>query len=291
MNQKERITLLHQQAVNAAKNFFRAEADLLNALQMIDKDRAYLDLKYPSLFAYAVEALNLSESTALNFINVARKAVHVPILQQEIAAGNLSVAKARKIVPVISTENQAEWIEKAVTLSSRKLEREVARIVPQAAQPERLRYISETRLNLSLSVDEKTLDTIKRVQDLECQRRQCSVTLGETLAAMGAFYLEKNDPIEKAKRANTRNRPQSSDVTGQTKTRPTNFRRRSRPAAVDRKVLLRDEGQCTQTDSNGRRCDQRRWLQVHHIQLVSEGGTDSLDNLTTLCSAHHRMKH
>ena len=54
----------------------------------------------------AVDRLKLSESTALNFINVARKAVQVPALQAEIRAGHVSVSKARKIVPVLTPQNQ-----------------------------------------------------------------------------------------------------------------------------------------------------------------------------------------
>ncbi|MBI2605974.1 MAG: HNH endonuclease [Deltaproteobacteria bacterium] len=39
------------------------------------------------------------------------------------------------------------------------------------------------------------------------------------------------------------------------------------------------------------RCEQKRWLQVHHIKPVSLGGGNTLENLTTLCSGHHRMRH
>src|SRR4051794_31056093 len=104
---------LHEQALHAAKKFFQAEASLLDILQKIESTRAYRQFDHTSLFSYAVGMLKLSESTALNFINVARKSVEVPALKQEIEAGNLSVSKARKIVPVLTSENQAEWIEKA----------------------------------------------------------------------------------------------------------------------------------------------------------------------------------
>ena len=261
----------------------------MSVLQEIDAERGYLDFDHTSLFAYAVSELKLSESTALNFINVARKAVHVPALKQEIADGSLGVATARKIVPVLTPDNQDEWIEKAKTLTTRNLEKEVARIAPQAAQPERVRYVSENRLNLSLSLDEKNLEALKRVQDLESQRLERAVSLEETLAAMSAFYLEKKDPVEKAKRIEAKTGPQASDVTGQA--RQPAFRRRPLPAALEWQVLLRDGGQCTHKGAKGLRCTQRRWLQVHHIQLLSEGGADRLENLTTLCFAHHRMQH
>jgi hypothetical protein len=37
--------------------------------------------------------------------------------------------------------------------------------------------------------------------------------------------------------------------------------------------------------------ENRRWLDVHHILLLSAGGTNDLVNLALLCSAHHRLEH
>ncbi|MBI2605973.1 MAG: hypothetical protein HYW49_07820 [Deltaproteobacteria bacterium] len=192
---------LHRRALEAARKFFQAEAELLELIQKIDACKGFRDFGHTSLFSYAIGELKLSESVALNLINVARKAVQVPALKAEIEMGNLSICKARKIVPVLNVQNQAEWIEKAKTLPARQLEREIAKVAPSAAFPERVRYATENRLNLSLSVDEKTMQAIRRVQDLECQRKGRPVSLEETLAAMSAFYIEKHDPLEKAKRA------------------------------------------------------------------------------------------
>jgi 5-methylcytosine-specific restriction protein A len=41
----------------------------------------------------------------------------------------------------------------------------------------------------------------------------------------------------------------------------------------------------------GVRCAQRRWLHYHHIIPKHQGGPDTLENLITLCSAHHKMEH
>ncbi|MGZ3687872.1 MAG: hypothetical protein ACXVBW_06215, partial [Bdellovibrionota bacterium] len=117
---------LHRQALIAAKEYFKAEAALLDILQKIDACRGFRQLGYPSCFTYAVGALKLSEATAMNFISVARKSKEVPALQAAIANAELSVSKARKIVPVLTPENQEEWIEKAKSLPQRELERQVA---------------------------------------------------------------------------------------------------------------------------------------------------------------------
>lgn len=312
---------LHQRALDAARRFFKAEAELLELIQRIDACKGFWELGHTSLFSYAVSELKLSESIALNLINVARKAVQIPALKTEIELGNLSVCKARKIVPVLTIQNQVEWIEKAKMLPSRALEKEIARVAPGAECPERIRYVSEERVNLSLSLNEKILGIVKRVQDLESQKMGRAVTLEETLAAMSAFYVEKNDPVEKAKRAimkaeriaveaervaaeavhidakaeriaaeaeriAVKTGPDCTDVT-----RHTDTRRRPIPATIEHEVALRDVGQCTAIDSKGVRCERRRWLHIHHVNPVSMGGQNTTENLTTLCSAHHQMRH
>lgn len=303
------IKELHQRALEAAREYFRAEAKLLDLLQKIDACKGFRNFGYTSLFSYAVDGLKLSESTSLNLINVARKAVQVPALKTEIEAGQLSVCKARKIVPVLTTQNQAEWIEKAKTLPTRKLEREIARVAPGEAFPERIRFVTESRVNLSFSLDEQTLEKIKRVQDLESQRRGRVVTLEETLAAMSALYIERNDTVAKAERALAKNGLGHTDVTRQTgshkiarnaksvekldkQTFGNSLRTRQPiPTAVEHEVVLRDAAQCTATNTNGNRCERRRFLHVHHIKPVSLGGENSPENLTTLCSSHHRIYH
>jgi len=58
------------------------------------------------------------------------------------------------------------------------------------------------------------------------------------------------------------------------------------PPSLRRAVLLRDQRRCQVPG-----CANARWLDVHHLELRSEGGRHSLTNLTCLCSAHHRAAH
>ncbi|RKZ15374.1 hypothetical protein DRQ50_07580 [bacterium] len=58
------------------------------------------------------------------------------------------------------------------------------------------------------------------------------------------------------------------------------------PPSTRREVLARDHHQC-QFPS----CGRTRFLEVHHIQARARGGTNHPDNLTTLCSACHRLRH
>jgi hypothetical protein len=51
-------------------------------------------------------------------------------------------------------------------------------------------------------------------------------------------------------------------------------------------VLLRAQ-RCRQVPG----CPNSRWLDIHHLELRSEGGAHSLENLACFCSTHHRAAH
>ena len=62
-------------------------------------------------------------------------------------------------------------------------------------------------------------------------------------------------------------------------------------AKTKHQVQLKYSGRCGFIDQQGERCKSRRFLEVHHIQPVSRGGNNNLDNLILLCSGHHKIYH
>ena len=68
-------------------------------------------------------------------------------------------------------------------------------------------------------------------------------------------------------------------------------RRRKRPAQVEHAVHHRDRGRCRIRMQDGSLCGSTRFTHIHHRIPLADGGTDNLENLITLCSAHHRILH
>ena len=91
------IQEIHEKAKFIAKKFHQAESELIDILQQVEAERVFFHLGYNSVFSYALKELGLSEAGTYNFIGVARKAVEVPQLKEEIKEGHLTVSKARKI--------------------------------------------------------------------------------------------------------------------------------------------------------------------------------------------------
>ncbi len=69
------------------------------------------------------------------------------------------------------------------------------------------------------------------------------------------------------------------------------FQRLTLPQKRKHEVFLRDGGRCRWQDENGQRCCKSRWIEIHHIKPLSQGGNDDLENLLSLCSAHHKISH
>ncbi len=61
---------------------------------------------------------------------------------------------------------------------------------------------------------------------------------------------------------------------------------RAIPPSMRRALDLRDEGRCRFPG-----CENKRWVDAHHIVHWARGGETKLDNLVLLCGRHHRLLH
>jgi len=288
---------LHQLALEKASLYRKVEAELLEILDQMDTQKIYRALGYASLFDYSTKALKLTEASAFNFITVARKAREIPELKAEIQAGNLSVSKARKITPILHSENKGEWLQKAKTLSQRELEKEVAKVSPKTAVPERAVYVSDKRMKLTLGISEELMKRLKRAQDLVSSSQRKAVSYEETLEEALNLFLQRKDPVEKSKQAEVKEKSRPPSVPSQTTSSRSLSRdrfsrnRKHLPAAVSHKVFGRDQGKCQHQNPDGTLCQKARWVHLHHLQPIAMGGPNTLANLTTLCANHHRLVH
>jgi len=287
------ISDIHERAVRVATQYKKCEAELILILQEMQECRGYLDYNASSIYEYCLIVLKLSEPISASLRSVVYKSREVPALQEAIVSGELTLSKAHKIVSVINKDNQDQWLEIAATKTSREIEKAVATANPQAAIQERVRYRSEDRIELTIGISEEVLKKFERVMDLESQRTSKPASKEEALNAALEIYLEKNDPVRKAARLQAKDKV--NKPIEKPKTFPGTFSksnsRKALSAPLIRAMDRRDQGQCTHLYSDGSRCKNKRWIERHHIVPKAFGGDDSLENLTTLCSMHHKSLH
>jgi hypothetical protein len=285
------VERIHGQAMEISSRYKRAEADLVEIIQQVEAHRVFLSRGHSSVFRYVTSELRLGENLTYSLITVARKARDVPELKMQLQAGAMTLTNARRVAAVLTPENQKEWIKSACELSSRELEKEVARVRPGVATPERASYVTHDRVKLEVGLSECEMLRLRRAQDLLCQSKKRPVSLEETIGVVTGEFLRRHDPVEKAKRHQVKKGGLPSESVEKLVARRESGGREPIPAVVLHQVNLRDQRRCTHALPDGSRCNESRWTEIHHKVLVSEGGTNAPDNLTTLCSSHHRRRH
>jgi predicted restriction endonuclease len=248
-------------------------------------------LGFRNLFLYATEHVKLSEAVAFALIAVARKSKAIPTLRHAIRDGKISPSKASRVAAHITNENAEELIEFTRTHTTKQIDFEIAKRSPKASTRDRVKPISEDLVEIKVTISRKGYENLQRAQSLMAQKGKPS-TLGATIEAETEFYLNAQDPVRKAKRSQAKRVCLNRVNKSKSAMRPaTSIKRRPLNAAQRQAVHSRDEGRCTHRGADGKRCNSDRWVDIHHIILVSQGGSNDPENLTTLCSFHHDLVH
>lgn len=288
---------LRQRAIGLSREYKKIEGQLLLAIQEIDRSKFYKKLGFSSLFQYVIGELGLPESVAYAFINVARKASEVPDLAAAVVDQAISVAKASRLAPALTIQNSVRLLAFAMNHSTREVEAEVVKIKPRDPSHDRARLISKDTVEIRLNVSQETFENLKRAAAIVSQNSKENTTLAATLGAVLKQFINRNDPVEKAKRVlEKKNELRTFGVAE--KPEAASSAKLSSPAARKRLnaaqkhiVFARDEGRCTFLDATGKRCSNQKWVEVHHLKPVSRGGGNEPSNLVTLCSFHHDLTH
>ena len=305
---------IHEDAMSEAKYIKSRYQKFFDILVEVEKEKIYWQMDITNLRTYCIEMLELSVNVANDFVTVINKSFEVPQLADAIRSGAITISTARKICPVVTTVDYKQWIELAQECSVRTVEKCVAMANPRSQVYETATYIAEDVLEFKLAVSEKWHELLVRNKDLMSQKYRRNITSEEALYILMQENVRRNDPLEKAKRAEKKGKLSLVAVDEGTKadramkdadpkplTRrvdhksfPNDERKapsRYRPSDVEHLVNLRDQARCTHIGFQGKRCENRRWLHKHHLIEFSKGGAHDVDNLETLCSGHHRIKH
>ena len=106
-------------------------ADLLAHVAEVDARKLFREAAYPSMFAYCVGELHLSEDAAYRHITAARAARRYPALFEAIADGRLHLSAVVLLAAHLTPESAGDLIESAAHLSKVEIERLLAARFPQ----------------------------------------------------------------------------------------------------------------------------------------------------------------
>ena len=107
-------------------------ATLLAHLAEVDARRLYLPAAYPSLYAYCVHELHLSEDAAYKRIQAARAARQFPAIFEALAAGRLHLSAVVQLAPYLTPENAGDLLAMAAHKTKSEIEELLARRFPRS---------------------------------------------------------------------------------------------------------------------------------------------------------------
>src|SRR5205814_9852974 len=112
-----------------------ATAAVLAHLAEFDARRLYLAAGYPSMVAYCLHQLHLSEDGAYKRIHAARAARQFPALFRALAEGRLHPTGAGLLAPHLTAENADELLAAAAYRIKSEIERLLAQRFPRSELP------------------------------------------------------------------------------------------------------------------------------------------------------------
>ena len=102
---------------------------ILEKLMIIEKDKLYADLKYPSLHKYLIKELKYSEAEATLRVNVVRMMNQSKTVKNKIMSGSMSLVNASETHKVAKIIKDPKKIEALVIKASENSTREFKKIV------------------------------------------------------------------------------------------------------------------------------------------------------------------
>jgi hypothetical protein len=119
-------------------------AELLAHLAEVDARRLYAPAGYPSMFAWCVEELHLSEDSACKRIRAARAARQFPALFAMLADGRLHLSALVLLAPCLTSENAEDLLASATHRSKAGIEQLLAEQFPRPDLPVRIEVLAAT---------------------------------------------------------------------------------------------------------------------------------------------------
>ena len=295
-------------------------AVVLAHIAEFDARRLYLPAAYPSMFAYCVHELRLSEDAAYKRIQAARAARRFPVLFEALADGRLHLTGVGLLTPYLTAENVGDLVAEATHRTKVEIEALLARRFPR---PEAMGLVCAlpapvageqlapaqvgargsaspgagpcqlapgqvgTRARPVPVAPQRFLIEVTIGRDTEAKLRYAQDLLGHALPSgdlARVFDRALDALIEKLERRKlgAARRPRPS---ARPSTRP-----RHVPAHVRRAAWERDGGQCTFVSEKGHRCPARKMLEFHHVDEVARGGRATVAEIQLRCRAHNQYE-
>jgi hypothetical protein len=285
----------------------RLTARMLLYLGEIEERRLHLKAAYPSMFEFLLNELGMSEGEAYRHLAGARLGRAFPLVIELVESGKLHLSGLVLLRDFLTEQNHVELLNDAASKTTRAIEALLVARFPKPAVEDTIRKLpdpTQPALRLDSAATGNTPEPrppVKgRIEPLSPERYKIQFTASQEL-------VEK---LEHAKNLLSHTNPSGELAVivaravelliaelEKKKLGKTERPRRARPAkrgavtrAARREVFGRDGLQCTYVDERtGRRCQERAFLELDHVDPRGRGGSGDAERLRVRCRAHNRL--
>ena len=234
----------------------------------------HLRAGYSSLYSYCIEVLHLSEAEAYNRIEAGRAGRRFPRLLEMLANGQLTLTTVRLLARRLTPENCNSLLAAASGMSKRQVEDLLAARWPRPDPPASIVPLGDDRVRFAFTGTAETRELLELARDM----LRHALPDGDTgQIVTRALRLLVTDLTRRRFAATPR--PRGGQAT------PDDGRYIS--AEVKRAVWIRDRGRCAFIGRDHRRCNERAWLEFHHVIPYARGGRATVENIQLRCRAHN----
>jgi len=297
-------------------------AGLLAHIAEADARRLYAPAGYPSMHAYCVGALRLSEDSASKRIQAARAARRFPVLFEALAEGRLHLTAVRLLAPHLNDSNVSELVELATHRRASEIEEylacrfgtydPVASLRPvrvtegetqhaaghvechtcvTGAHPEgALELAGDSASSKPTAVPDESVEARFLLQVTLSKGTHEKIRHAQALLSHAVPNGDIAQVLDRALDRLILDLEKRKAGVGRSRRLGATARERHIPAEVRRAVWERDHRQCTFVSANGVRCGARTFLEFDHVQPVSRGGVATVDGIRLRCRAHNQYE-
>jgi hypothetical protein len=288
----------------------------------MDVRRLYLQQGYSSLFTYCTSRLHLSEHAAYGRIEAARISRKFPAILDRLADGSITLTTVCLLSNHLTLTNHEQVLIAASYKTRREVEQLVATLRPLPEAPSWVRKLPRPAPLMAGTTDGVAMEPAAPVvacspalstreepsavrppapaivRPVAPERYKVQFTIGpethrklRTVQQLMRHVVPNGDVGEIFDRALTlllrdveRRKVAAADRPRAPRAAPADGRRV--PASIRREVWARDRGQCAYVGSRGR-CEERGFLEFHHVIPFADGGQTTVENLQLRCRAHN----
>lgn len=174
--------------------------EIIELLIEVERRKIYLEMGFGNLLDFCIQELKYSESSAYRRIAAARLMQEIPEIKESLSVGTLNIASVAQAQTFIqrekkynhksySTEEKREFISGLENKSKRECEVIFAKIAPEMPKPEKVRPISEDKIEITLVVDQKLLKKLDELK-FKYSHQKPGANYSEIIEAMADQLLK-----------------------------------------------------------------------------------------------------